>query len=63
MLAHTEAAKASTSVLAIPVIGVLSGVILLKEPIYWNTAVGMILILSGIMLVNKERKSCKQALR
>jgi drug/metabolite transporter (DMT)-like permease len=47
-------------VLAIPAIGVLSGVILLKEPMYWNTAAGMALILSGIMLVNYQ-KNAKRA--
>lgn len=57
ILANTEASKASISVLAIPAIGVLSGVVLLKEPMYWNTAVGMALILSGIMLVNHQKSS------
>lgn len=57
VLAHTEAGKASISVLAVPIIGVLSGVILLKEPVYWNTAMGMALILIGIMLVNKHEKA------
>jgi drug/metabolite transporter (DMT)-like permease len=56
ILAHTEAGKASISVLAVPIIGVISGVILLKEPLYWNTAVGMTLILSGIMLVVHQKK-------
>lgn len=53
VLSCTEAGKASVSVLAVPVIGVLAGVMLLDEPLYWNTALGMVLILSGIVLVNQ----------
>lgn len=57
ILSHTEAGKASISILAVPVIGVLSGVLFLQEPVYWNTAVGMTLILSGIVLVNSQEKT------
>jgi drug/metabolite transporter (DMT)-like permease len=56
ILSNTEAGKASISVLVIPIIGVLAGVILLKESLYWNTVVGMTLILSGIWLVNRRTK-------
>lgn len=56
ILANTEAGKASISILAVPVIGVLSGVVLLNEPLYWNTALGMALILCGILLVNIQKK-------
>ncbi len=52
ILSNAEAGKASISVLGIPIIGVLAGVILLKESLYWNTVVGMALILGGIWLVN-----------
>ncbi|MDD4600389.1 MAG: DMT family transporter [Negativicutes bacterium] len=53
ILSNTEAGKASVSVLVIPIIGVLAGVILLHEPLYWNTVAGMALILAGIWFVNK----------
>ncbi|HEY3426475.1 MAG TPA: DMT family transporter, partial [Negativicutes bacterium] len=56
ILSNTEAGKASISVLVIPIIGVLAGVILLKESLYWNTVVGMVLILGGIWLVNGRTK-------
>ena len=52
ILSSTEASKASISVLMIPIIGVLAGVIFLNEILYWNTVVGMLLILSGIWFVN-----------
>ena len=57
ILAWTEAGKASISVLAVPVIGVLAGAVLLGEPMQWNTAMGMALILSGIMIVNTQKRT------
>lgn len=59
ILANTEAGKASISVLVVPIVGVLAGVVLLSEPMYWNTAIGMTLILSGIMLVNYNKSASK----
>jgi len=56
ILSSTEASKASISVLMIPIIGVLAGVIFLNETLYWNTVVGMLLILSGIWFVNGRKK-------
>lgn len=56
ILSNTEAGKASISLLAIPIIGVLAGVIFLHEPLYWNTIMGIALILGGIWLVNWRRK-------
>jgi len=52
ILSNTEAGKASISILIVPIIGVLSGVFLLGESLYWTTIVGMTLILGGIWLVN-----------
>jgi drug/metabolite transporter (DMT)-like permease len=54
ILSNTEAGKASISVLGIPIIGVLAGIVLLNESLYWNTVVGMALILGGIWLVNSH---------
>ena len=61
ILAGTEAGKAAISVLAVPVIGVLLGVILLGEPLHLSSAAGMLLILCGIALVNMNRKPEKAA--
>jgi drug/metabolite transporter (DMT)-like permease len=57
ILSNTEAGKASISVLAIPIIGVLAGVIFLNEPLYWNTIMGIALILGGIWLVNGAQET------
>lgn len=54
ILANTEAGKAAISVLVIPIIGVLAGVIFLKEALYWNTIAGTAIILAGIWLVNGQ---------
>jgi len=57
ILSNMEAAKASISVLSIPIIGVLAGVVLLHEAVYWNTLVGMLFILGGIWLVNGQKET------
>lgn len=56
ILSNTEAGKAAISMLAIPIIGTIGGVILLNESLYWNTLVGMALILAGIWLVNNSTR-------
>jgi len=61
ILSNTEASKASISVLVIPIIGVLAGVILLNEPLHWNTVVGMSLILGGIWIVHNNKSRSEQA--
>lgn len=63
ILSHMEAGKASISLLAVPIIGVLAGMILLQEPMHWNTAMGMVLILGGIVLVTTQKKLAKEAAR
>ena len=50
ILAHMEASKASIAVLAVPVVGVLAGILILGEAITIHTALGMLLILTGILL-------------
>ncbi len=51
ILEHMEASKASISVLGVPVVGVLGGVIFLGEPLTFSMICGMILVLGGIFLV------------
>ena len=51
ILDHMEAGKASISVLGVPVVGVILGVIMLGEPFTMSIAVGMLMVLSGIVLV------------
>lgn len=51
VLEHMQASKASIAVLGVPVIGVLSGVIFLGEPLTISIVLGMIMVLSGIVIV------------
>ncbi|MBP1765747.1 MAG: EamA family transporter [Firmicutes bacterium] len=57
ILSNTEAGKAAISVLVIPIVGVLAGVILLKEPLHWNTITGIVMILAGIWLVKEQSEA------
>lgn len=54
ILSRTQASKASVSILGVPVVGVISGVIFLQEPLTVLMSVGMIMILSGIVLVQRS---------
>lgn len=52
LLSKMEASKASISLLIVPVIGTLSGFLFLKESLNTITLLGIILVLSGVWLVN-----------
>ena len=51
ILDNMEASKASISVLGVPVVGVLGGVICLGEPLTIFMVIGMLMVLCGIILV------------
>ena len=51
VLANMEASKASISVLGVPVVGVISGVIFLGESITFTMIFGILLVMLGIILV------------
>lgn len=51
ILTHMEAGKASVAVLGVPVVGVISGILVLGEQLHWHTALGMALIFAGILLI------------
>ena len=51
ILEHMQASKASISVLGVPVVGVLGGVICLGEPLTFSILVGMCMVLAGIFIV------------
>jgi O-acetylserine/cysteine efflux transporter len=55
ILSKMEASKASISLLIVPVVGTLSGVLFLKESLNAITLLGVILVLSGVWLVNTMR--------
>ena len=54
ILSHMQASKASVSILGVPVVGVISGIICLNETLTLTMTIGMILILFGIVLVQKS---------
>lgn len=51
ILTRMEAGKASIAVLGVPVVGVICGVLFLGEALRGSTALGMLLILGGILLI------------
>ena len=51
ILTNMEAGQASIAVMAVPAVGVLSGVIVLHEPMSWSIAFGMLLIFAGVLTV------------
>ncbi|WHY94951.1 DMT family transporter [Neobacillus cucumis] len=53
ILSKLEASKASISLLIVPVVGTLSGFLFLEEKLHAITLLGIILVLSGVWLVNK----------
>lgn len=53
ILSKMEAGKASIAVMAVPAVGVLSGVLVLHEPMNLSIALGMLLIFAGIFTVLK----------
>jgi drug/metabolite transporter (DMT)-like permease len=56
VLVRMEASKASIAILAVPVVGVLCGILFLGEPMTVNIALGMFLILTGIFLIVAQKK-------
>lgn len=51
ILSNMEAGKASIAVMAVPAVGVLSGVLVLHEPMSLSIAFGMLLIFAGVITV------------
>ena len=54
ILSKMEASKASVSILAVPVVGVIGGMIFLNEPLTFVMAIGMVMVFSGIILVQRS---------
>ncbi|MFS0840953.1 DMT family transporter [Paenibacillus sp. 1P03SA] len=55
ILSRAEAGKASVSLLLVPVIGVLSGVLFLGETLRAGTVTGIVFVLIGIWFVNSKK--------
>ncbi|MGM7719857.1 DMT family transporter [Metabacillus sp. Hm71] len=54
ILKRTEASKASISLLLVPIVGVISGIIFLDENLKMTTLAGILLVLAGIRIVNSK---------
>ena len=59
VLSHMDAGKASVSILAVPVVGVLCGVVFLDETMTFTKGIGMLMILLGILAVLAPAKQKK----
>lgn len=55
ILTRMEASTASIAVLAVPAVGVVCGIIFLGETLHMSTAIGMLLILAGIILIVAQK--------
>lgn len=56
ILQHIEVSKASVAVLAVPVVGVVGGIICLGEPMTLHIFFGMIMIMAGIYIVVTHKR-------
>lgn len=55
-----EASKVAAFTFLVPLIAVLTGALFLQEPITYTLAIGLILIVSSIYLVNRQPKKIRQ---
>src|SRR5699024_12852273 len=62
ILKHTEASNASTSILLVPIVGVIFGVIFIYETLSIITVAGIALVLTGVYIVNGKSLSKKQTI-
>ena len=56
ILQHIEVSKASVAVLAVPVVGVVGGILCLGEPMTLHIFFGMIMIMAGIYIVVMHKR-------
>ena len=56
ILQHIEVSKASVAVLAVPVVGVVGGILCLGEPMTLHIFFGMIMIMAGICIVVTNKR-------
>jgi O-acetylserine/cysteine efflux transporter len=57
ILSNMEASKASISLLLVPMVGIVSGCLVLHETLKFATTIGIIFVLIGIWLVNSKSNS------
>ena len=56
LLAHNRVATVAGFMLLVPVVGVIFGLVILGEPLTWQTLVGGVIIVSGVALIVLRRK-------
>ena len=56
ILQHIEVSKASVAVLAVPIVGVVGGILCLGEPMTLHIFFGMIMIMAGIYIVVTHKR-------
>lgn len=56
ILQHIEVSKASVAVLAVPVVGVVGGILCLGEPMTLHSFFGMLMIMAGIYIVVTNKR-------
>lgn len=56
ILQHIEVSKASVAVLAVPIVGVIGGILCLGEPMTLHIFFGMIMIMAGIYIVVTHKR-------
>ena len=57
LLAHNKVATVAGFMLLVPVVGVIFGVLMLGEPLTWQTAAGGLIIVSGVALIVLGRRA------
>jgi drug/metabolite transporter (DMT)-like permease len=61
LVEHTGATRTALVTYLIPLTGVMWGALLLGESIEWEVVVGLVLIIGGVMLVNRQSASAHRA--
>lgn len=54
LIEHTGATRTALVTYLIPITGVMWGVLLLREPMEWEAILGLVLIIGGVVLVNRR---------
>jgi drug/metabolite transporter (DMT)-like permease len=62
ILEHTSATFLSTVTYLVPIFGIILGVVVLDEILQWQTYAGCVMILFGVMIVNRVFNSSKNVL-
>ena len=57
LITNWGATRTSTVAYVMPVVGIILGALVLSEAISWNLAIGTVLVIGGIALVNIKRES------